>query len=697
MSERASEIGSAIVDADFFTLRPNQVVGRYHIVSVLGQGGFGITYRAMDSELGREVAIKEYLPAALAVRQDGTTVVPRSKSAAEDFAWGRDRFIAEGRTLAALHRAPGIVLVHDFLEANGTAYLVMELLAGQTLHEQIERQGPLDAERINRILWPLLDGLEQVHSAGFLHRDIKPANILLDVQGRPTLIDFGASRAAVVGRSQAMTAVFTPGYAAVEQFTAAAQGPWTDIYGLAATLHHAITGWAPPNAIDRILDDTYSPLAGSDRPFPRELLAGIDAGLAVRAADRPQSIAAWRIALSPSTSATSAAPTTIVMRPAPAIATTVTAQPRPASRKRPVLVLVAGVFVICAVVGGWFVIGPRPSVSSSPAQASVATLPAPPKDHAGEELEQARREQKAALEEAVRLRTEAEARRKADEETALRHKIEEEMRQKAEAEETTRRHALEEAKRLAEAQAAAQRRTEEETIRMAQAEAAARLKAEEVDLKGAEAMEAALRLTQPDRQRIQVALTALGFDTGGGDGVFGPRSREMIASWQKKSGRAATGYVSADTQTALLREAAPTLARYDEEQKKLTETHEARTKEQASLAKGASQCEGTFRSEWCRGAFKGFPPGCWHVPMTVRNGVISGSWTSSGASEPQTFTGRINAGGEVQLRYNGIGQQMYINKHFTVQMTGRVAEGVITADGRSGSNGRDFTVRMQCR
>lgn len=132
----------------------------------------------------------------------------------------------------------------------------MELLGGQTLHQRVERQGPLAAEGINRILGSLLDGLEQVHAAGFLHRDIKPANILLDEQGRATLIDFGAARAAVSGRSQAMTAVFTPGYAAVEQFTAATQGPWTDIYGLAATLHYAIAGRAPPNSIDRILDDT---------------------------------------------------------------------------------------------------------------------------------------------------------------------------------------------------------------------------------------------------------------------------------------------------------------------------------------------------------------------------------------------------------------------------------------------------------
>jgi serine/threonine protein kinase len=696
MSEKASDTGSAGADSNFVTLRPGQVVGRYHIVSVLGQGGFGITYRARDSELGREVAIKEYLPAALAIRQDGTTVLPRSTSAAEDFAWGRDRFIAEGRTLAALHRVPGIVLVHDFLEANGTAYLVMELLSGQTLQEQVERQGPLDANRIDKILWSLLNGLEQVHSAGFLHRDIKPANILLDGQGRPTLIDFGASRAAVAGRSQAMTAVFTPGYAAVEQFTAAAQGPWTDIYGLAATLHHAITGQAPPNAIDRILDDTYVPLAGGNRPFPRELLAGIDVGLAVRAADRPQSIAAWRTALSPPTSAAGAALATVVMRGAPSVATTVAAS-GPASRKRPALILAAGVAVICALAGGWFVLSPRPSAPPASAQV-LATLPAPlAKDHAQEELEQARREQKVALDEAARLRTEAETRRKADEEVALRRKIEEEMRQKAEADEATRRHAVEEAKRQLEAQAAAQRQAEEAAKSKAEAEAAARLKAEEADLKGAEAAEAALRLTQPDRQRIQVALTALGFVTGGSDGVFGARSREMIASWQKKSGRAATGYISADTQAALLREAAPALARHNEEQKKLTETHQTPAQEQASSAKGSGQCEGTYRSEWCRGAFQGFPPSCWPVPMTVRNGAISGSWTSPGASEPQTFTGRINASGEVQLTYNGIGQQTYTNQHFTVQMTGRMAEGVITAGGRAGSNGRDFTVRLQCR
>ena len=256
---------------------------------MFGQGGFGITYRARDVQLGREVAIKEYLPSALAVRQDGSTVLPRTTKMADDFGWGRDRFVTEGRTLASLHRVPAIVQVFDFLEANGTAYIVMELLSGATLEDRINTGGRLKPEEVDRILWPLLDGLEQVHAAGFLHRDIKPANILLDAAGNPTLIDFGASRAAMVGRTAAMTAIFTPGYAAAEQMTSAKQGPWTDIYGLSATIYHAIAGKAPPNAFDRMLDDCYEPLARLAPPgFSPGLLAGIDAGLTVAARDRPQ-------------------------------------------------------------------------------------------------------------------------------------------------------------------------------------------------------------------------------------------------------------------------------------------------------------------------------------------------------------------------------------------------------------------------
>src|SRR4030095_13351967 len=275
MSDEASQT-QGTTPIDLVALAAGRTIGRYEVVSVLGQGGSATTYRARDGQLGREGAIKEYLPLALAVRQDGTTLLPRSTTAAQDFAWGRDRFVTEGRTLASLQNAPGIVRVFDFLEANGTAYIVMQLLQGETLESRLKQVGPLPPAAVERILWPLLDGLEQVHNTGFLHRDIKPANILLDAAGNPTLIDFGASRAAMAGRSVALTAIFTPGYAAAEQMTSAKQGPWTDIYGLSATLYHAITGRTPPGAFDRMLSDTYEP---PSQIKPARFSPGLPAGI----------------------------------------------------------------------------------------------------------------------------------------------------------------------------------------------------------------------------------------------------------------------------------------------------------------------------------------------------------------------------------------------------------------------------------
>jgi hypothetical protein len=176
----------------------------------------------------------------------------------------------------------------------------------------------------------------------------------------------------------------------------------------------------------------------------------------------------------------------------------------------------------------------------------------------------------------------------------------------------------------------------------------------------------------------------------------------MIAAWQKKNGRAATGYVSAETQRDLLRDAQPALARYDDEQKKPADTQNqaaaAGAAQGGPAAKGGSgQCDGSYSSQWCRAAFQGFPPSCWNVPMTIRNGAISGSWTSPRTTEVQTFNGRIGPAGEVSITYNGIGTQTYVNQHFTAPLSGTVAGGVLTASGRASANGREFSVRVQCR
>lgn len=467
-------------EVDYVSLKAGQLIGRYEIVSVLGQGGFGITYRARDVQLGREVAIKEYLPSALAVRQDGSTVLPRTTKMADDFGWGRDRFVTEGRTLASLHRVPAIVQVFDFLEANGTAYIVMELLSGVTLEERINSGGRLKPEEVDRILWPLLDGLEQVHAAGFLHRDIKPANILLDAAGNPTLIDFGASRAAMVGRTAAMTAIFTPGYAAAEQMTSAKQGPWTDIYGLAATLYHAIAGKAPPNAFDRMLDDAYEPLGRlAPAGFPSGLLAGIDAGLTVVARDRPQSIAGWRPILgmtaSPEANATMVmgkaeevpAGRKSVLGPATTTASTTPASP-PAPKSRVGLWAgIAAVVLLAGGGGGYYAMatrGPDPEMVKARAAAEAA--------------EEARR---TAAEEADRLRAEKaqqEAKAKADQEA--RAKAEQDAKAKADLEaraEAARRQFEDDTRRKVEAEMADKKRAEDEALRKAAEEAAARQKA----------------------------------------------------------------------------------------------------------------------------------------------------------------------------------------------------------------------------
>jgi serine/threonine protein kinase len=697
MVEQKSDGAGNASDADIVALRPGTRIGRHEVLAVLGQGGFGITYRASDSQLHRDVAIKEYLPTLLAYRSGGTTVMPRSTKVAEDFAWGRDRFVAEGRTLASLHHAPGIVRVFDFLETNGTAYIVMEMLRGDTLEARIKSGPPLDGAAVERILHTLLDGLEQVHDAGFLHRDIKPANILLDAKGNPTLIDFGASRAAMTGRTVAMTAIFTPGYAATEQMTSAKQGPWTDIYGLAATLYHAITGRPPPNAFDRMLDDEYEPLARlAPQGFPPGLIAGIDAGLAVRASDRPQSIAGWRALLSMSAAGATDAtqlsssrtidpdatmlartPTVLPVSSSPSSTLSSTMQPAPsapppsAQPPKSRAPLYAGVAAAVLLLAGGGYLGLSPSEPKKPtaapptvalqdlkvedleralaerraADAAAAEkrrleeeaqrkveADAAAKQAADAELVKAEAARKAAEEELARLKTEIEVRRQEAQNEARRAEAEAAQR-KAEAEMAALRQAEEDARRKATAEAETKRladealvkaqaerlRTEEEAQKKAAAEkkekadasakqiaeaeaqekakaaeqakaeadAKAKADAEAAAKKTAEAAEAGLRLGVPERQKVQVALSSLGFDTRGNDGALGPRSREMIAAWQKARNRPTTGFLDGAQHEALTREAAPALQKYDADQKKKAED-EKKAAEEAAKAKAAT-------------------------------------------------------------------------------------------------------------
>jgi serine/threonine protein kinase len=290
-------------------LAPGYRLHWYVLEQVLGQGGFGITYLARDTNLDQPVAIKEYLPVEVAGRRGDASVRARTEEYDERYRWGLDRFIREARTLARFDH-PNIVRVLSVFEFNNTAYMVMRFERGETLAALLERRHALPEAELMRVLMPILDGLELVHNAGFIHRDIKPDNILIRDDGSPVLLDFGSARYAL-GRSRTVTILVAPGYAPFEQYYSSGenQGPWTDVYGLGATCYRAIAGRAPLDAITRskgILGSTKEVLVpatavGSGR-YSERLLKAIDHALAFAENERPQNIAAWRQELPPTTS-----------------------------------------------------------------------------------------------------------------------------------------------------------------------------------------------------------------------------------------------------------------------------------------------------------------------------------------------------------------------------------------------------------
>jgi len=268
----------------------------YRIERVLGVGGFGLTYLALDENLHLKVAVKEYLPADIAVRAPDRTIAPRSDESAEIFDWGKGRFLDESRTLASF-RHPNIVRVMRFFEANGTAYMVMEFVEGAPLPDWVSTRRPLAEVQVAALVAPLLDGLEVVHKAGFMHRDIKPPNIYIrDDDSSPVLLDFGAARQ----KSSELTALVSPGYAPFEQYhTQGKQGAWSDIYALGGVLYWMVTGHSPHEAAARIRADTMPPAvqAADMSRYRPEFLAAIDWALAPHEDQRPQSVPEWREAL----------------------------------------------------------------------------------------------------------------------------------------------------------------------------------------------------------------------------------------------------------------------------------------------------------------------------------------------------------------------------------------------------------------
>ncbi|KLN52294.1 serine/threonine-protein kinase [Variovorax paradoxus] len=279
-------------------------LAEFEITRVVGQGGFGVVYEAWDHTLERVVAIKEYLPTSLSTRQHDGTVVPLSERHRETFDLGMRSFINEARLLAQFDH-PSLLKVYRFWQERGTTYMVMPFYRGDTLRQAlVSIPAGVDEAWLIRIMDGVTQALAVMHGANCYHRDIAPDNIiLLEGSGRPVVLDFGAARRVITDKTQAITVILKPGYAPIEQYAEMpdmSQGAWTDVYALAAVMHVAVCGRAPPPSVARLLSDSYVPLAGNEilrQRYSLRLLQAIDAGLGVRPESRPQSMAEFRAAL----------------------------------------------------------------------------------------------------------------------------------------------------------------------------------------------------------------------------------------------------------------------------------------------------------------------------------------------------------------------------------------------------------------
>ncbi len=267
---------------------------RFVLGRVLGAGGFGVTYLALDEQDNRRCAIKEYLPAMLAVRDAKTRkVYPSSQSNAQTFEHGLKVFLNEARVLRGFSGNPAIVQVMDCFEENGTAYFVMEFLDGVNL-KALSRSmdGKLPVEFTTQILDTIAHTLESVHAQGMLHRDVSPENIFVTKDGSIKLIDFGSTRFFVGEKSRSLSVILKPGFAPPEQYSSKGnQGPWTDIYALSATLYNVLTGKSVPDAPDRLSGAAVTPLCRLVPEADASLGDAIERGLTLDYRLRHQTIA----------------------------------------------------------------------------------------------------------------------------------------------------------------------------------------------------------------------------------------------------------------------------------------------------------------------------------------------------------------------------------------------------------------------
>ncbi len=264
------------------------LAGRYIVGRVLGQGGFGITYVALDRPAGQKCAIKEYLPVSLAHRMPGTSLVSANAEGDGPFRYGLECFLEEARVLSQFNGNSNIAAVRSFFQENGTAYFVMEYVEGISFKTYLRNHGGrVSWQEAVRILRPVMEALRTVHRAGIVHRDVAPDNIYIAGSGEIKLLDFGSARYSLGDRSRSLDVVLRPGYAPAEQYRSRSrQGPFTDVYSLAACFYAALTGYLPQESLERVEQDRLIPISRYGIQIPNDLEQAIYRGMAVQRGDR---------------------------------------------------------------------------------------------------------------------------------------------------------------------------------------------------------------------------------------------------------------------------------------------------------------------------------------------------------------------------------------------------------------------------
>lgn len=363
----------------------------FEITEVIGEGGFGIVYKAYDHQLERTIAIKEYVPATLVIRNEDLTLSLRGERFEQTFQAGLNSFIQEARLLARFSH-PALLQVLRFWEQNGTAYMGTQFYSGTTL-KKFWAQHPekINETWIRNLLPTLLGAINTIHQEGYLHRDISLDNIQIQENQLPVLLDFGSARKEIGNLSDETEMILKPGFAPIEQYienSDSEQGPWTDIYALGAVLHTLIVDTPPPVSIVRSIEDRYQPLT-ERRPkgYSLNLLDAIDRALALKPNDRPQTIDEMTEHLHHSIAVeselTDTRPTTTSL--IPGVLPPNANETHNTRRLHPRMIGAGIAVVLIAGIITWLVSGPSslptPAVNNqvtSPATAATSSMPTPP-------------------------------------------------------------------------------------------------------------------------------------------------------------------------------------------------------------------------------------------------------------------------------------------------------------------------------